>query len=65
MKRNKKAFAALLGILLLILLYLAALITAVLNIPNWDRLFRACIAAAIGIPILLWVYLLLFKHWKK
>lgn len=65
MKRNKKAFAAVIAILLLVLLYLAALITAFLDIPNWEGLFRACIAAVIGIPILLWVYMILFRHWKK
>ncbi len=65
MKLNKKSFVALLGIALLILLYIATLITAFLNIPNWDKLFQACVFATIGIPILLWIYLMLIKNRKR
>lgn len=65
MKLNKKSFVALLGIALLILLYIATLITAFLDIPNWDKLFQACVVATIGVPILLWVYLMLIKSWKR
>ena len=64
MKFNKKSIIALLGIAILILLYLTTLVTAFLNIPNWDRLFQASIVATIGLPILLWVYLLLIKGLK-
>ena len=65
MKKDKKSVIALLGIALLVLLYVATLVTAFLNIPNWDRLFQACIVATIGLPILLWIYLLILKDWKN
>ncbi len=65
MKKNKKSIAALIGIGILAALYLLTLITAFLDIPNWDRLFQACMVATIGIPILLWLYLLLYKKLKE
>ena len=64
MKFNKKSIIALLGIAILILLYIVTLITAFLDIPNWDNLFQASLVATIGLPILLWVLLLLMKSWK-
>lgn len=63
--KNKRSIIALLGVAALVLLYLAALITAFLDIPNWDKLFQASIVATIGIPILLWIYLLLIKGIKS
>lgn len=63
--KNKRSIIALLGVAALVLLYLAALITAFLDIPNWDKLFQASIVATIGIPILLWIYLLLVKGIKS
>lgn len=65
MKKNKKAAAAIAGIAILILLYLVTLVTAFLHIPAWDRLFQACLAATIGIPILLWIYLLMYRKWQE
>ena len=61
MKKNKKSVAAMFGVIALVLLYLATLITAFLDIPNWDRLFQASLVATIGIPILLWIYVLAYK----
>ncbi len=63
--KNKRSLAALIGVAALVLLYLAALITAFLNIPSWDKLFQASIVATIGVPILLWVYLLLIQGVKN
>ena len=50
---NRKRILAWIGIILLVLLYLATLITAFLHIPGWDRLFQACLIATIGVPILM------------
>lgn len=61
MKKTKKAWIAILGIIILVLLYVVTLVTAFLDIPNWDRLFQASLVATIGIPILLWIYLLLYR----
>ena len=65
MKKNKKSIVAVMGIILLALLYLVTLVTAFLDIPNWDRLFQASLIATIGLPILLWIYLLLYKNWVE
>lgn len=65
MKKDKKSIAALIGVAVLVLLYLATLVTAFLDIPFWDRLFQASLTATIGIPILLWVYLMLYRRWKE
>lgn len=65
MKKNKKTAAAIFGVAALVFLYLATLITAFLNIPNWDKLFQASLAATIGIPILLWIYMLAYKKWRE
>ena len=65
MNKNKKSFFALVGIAMLILLYITTLVTAFLNIPYWDRLFQASLAATVAIPILLWIYLMLYRHWKN
>lgn len=65
MKNNKKSIVAVMGIILLALLYLVTLVTAFLDIPNWDRLFQASLIATIGLPILLWIYLLLYKNWVE
>lgn len=61
MKKNKKAVAACIGVAALVLMYIITLVTAFLDIPNWDRLFQACLAATVGIPILLWIYLTLCR----
>ncbi|WWR16784.1 hypothetical protein V1224_04940 [Lachnospiraceae bacterium JLR.KK008] len=65
MKKDNKAVAACIGIAALVLLYLLTLVTAFLDIPNWDRLFQSCLTATIGIPILLWIYLILCRKRKE
>lgn len=57
--------AALLGVLCLVILYIATLVVAFLKFEGADRLFQACLVATVGIPILLWIYLWLFKKWKE
>ena len=57
MKKTPKQFAALTCVILLVLLYVATLIVAILDFPGSDRLFAACLVATIGLPILLWIYI--------
>lgn len=57
MKKTHKQVAAIVCIVLLLLLYIATLIVAILDFPGSDRLFAACLGATIGIPILLWIYI--------
>ncbi|MCI8353599.1 MAG: hypothetical protein HFI47_00740 [Lachnospiraceae bacterium] len=60
MKKSPKQIAAILCIVLLVLLYAATLIVALLDFPGSDRLFAACLMATVGLPILLWIYLWLY-----
>ena len=60
MKKSPKQSAAILCIVLLVLLYAATLIVALLDFPGSDRLFAACLMATVGLPILLWIYLWLY-----
>ncbi len=60
MKKSSKQIAAILCIVLLVLLYAATLIVALLDFPGSDRLFAACLMATVGLPILLWIYLWLY-----
>ena len=60
MKTSPKQIAAILCIVLLVLLYAATLIVALLDFPGSDRLFAACLMATVGLPILLWIYLWLY-----
>lgn len=60
MKKSPKQIAEILCIVLLVLLYAATLIVALLDFPGSDRLFAACLMATVGLPILLWIYLWLY-----
>ena len=51
---------ALVGGIVLVLMYVLTLVTAVLDIPNWRRYFMASI-----IPILLWINIYLYDRWSK
>lgn len=57
MKKTPKQIAAIICIVLLILLYVVTLIVSLLDFPQSDRLFAACLMATIGLPILLWIYI--------
>ncbi len=59
-KISGKQLAAIICIALLVLLYVATLIVALLDFPGSDRLFAACLLATVGLPILLWIYLFLY-----
>lgn len=64
-KRTPRQIAALLCVILLVCMYLVTLVVACLNVPNWDRLFAACIIASVGLPILLWIYIRLYGRLKE
>ena len=60
MKKSPKQIAAILCIVVLVLLYAATLIVALLDFPGSDRLFAACLMATVVLPILLLIYLWLY-----
>jgi hypothetical protein len=60
MSKKPKQIAAIICVILLVLLYVATLVVALLDFPGSDRMFAACLMATIGLPILLWIYIWLY-----
>ena len=52
-------------IVVLVGMYVATFIVALMDFPGQDRLFQACLVATIGLPILLWIYLWLFDRVRE
>ena len=66
MKKDRiKRILALVGVVILVLLYVLTLVTALLDVPNWRRFFLASIGLTIAIPILLWINIYLYDRWSK
>lgn len=55
-KVTSKQVVAFIGVILLVLLYAAALIAAIVDSSVSGRLFWVCLYATVVIPILIWVY---------
>lgn len=55
-KITSKQVVAIIGILLLVLMYIMTLIAAIADSSVSGRLFWSCLYATIAIPILIWVY---------
>ncbi len=64
MKKKSKQIAAWVCIVLLVLLYVATFIIALLDFPGSGALFQACLVATIGLPILLWLYIWLYGKFR-
>lgn len=63
--KNMKRFLALTGAALLVCMYVATLIFALIDSPAANRLFQASVAATILIPVLLYAYILVARILKK
>lgn len=63
MKKSRQILA-ILGVILLVGLYLATLILAVLG-KNFFPLFMAALFASMALPILIWLYNFIYKWVKK
>lgn len=55
-KMTSRQVVAIIGIVLLVLMYIATLIAAIADSSASGHLFRMCLYATIVIPILIWVY---------
>lgn len=55
-KVTSKQVVAIIGIVLLVLMYIAALVAAVADKSASGNLFRVCLYATVVIPIIIWVY---------
>ena len=49
--------AAMIGVILLLLLYIVTLISAITTSPATPELFKMCIGASILLPIMFWLYI--------
>ena len=63
--KNIKRLLALMGAVLLILLYACTLVFALMDFPAADRMLTAAVAATILVPVLLYGYGLLARVLKK
>ena len=63
--KKVKQILAIIGIVLLVLLYLSTLICAIIDRTETMRLFQASIMATVIIPVLLWAYSFIYKLIKK
>lgn len=61
--------AAMVGAVLLVLLYIITLISAITTSPATPELFKMCIGASILLPIMFWLYIrfakLFMEHDRK
>lgn len=65
MKLKPKQIAAWICIILLVSLYIVTFIVSFLDFPGSGSLFRACLAATVGLPVLLWIYIWLYGKIKN
>lgn len=61
---NLKRVGALIVVFLLVSLYITTIILAFMDGEQAKMLFKGCIIATIGLPILLYAYILMFKLLK-
>lgn len=60
MKRIRRLLA-IIGIVLLALMYLVTLLCAIFDVSSGMFLFRACVTCTILVPILLWGYTVIYR----
>ena len=64
-KKTPKQIAALICVVLLVSMYIITFIAAFLDTPGSGKLFAACLASTIGLPILLWIFIWFFGLSKE
>lgn len=65
MNKKIQQILAILGVILLISLYAATLVFAIIDNPNSGNLFKASIYATIIVPVLLYTYIGVYKYTQK
>ena len=55
-KVTSKQVVALIGVILLVLLYIVTLIVAIFDNSDSGRWFMSCIVATVAVPLLIWIY---------
>ncbi|MCR5033422.1 MAG: hypothetical protein K6A92_11255 [Lachnospiraceae bacterium] len=64
-KPTGKQIAAVACIVILVALYVITLIVAIFDHSAGMRFFSGCLVATIGLPILLWIYILVYGYYSK
>lgn len=59
-KRPPKQIAALVGVIVLVLMYIITLIVAIVDTSASGKMFGICIAATFFVPILTWIYIWMY-----
>ena len=59
-KITSRQVVALAGVVLLAAMYLVTLVVAIFDQDNSGRLFQACLAGTIAIPLLIWIYIWMY-----
>lgn len=60
MKKKTKQILALGAVVLLVGLYVATFLFAIIDLPGFPSLFRASLFATVTVPLLLWIYIWLY-----
>lgn len=55
-KRSSKQIVAMVGVVLLALLYVATLVTAIADSSQSAKWFRICLFATFALPLVIWIY---------
>lgn len=59
-KMTSKQIFAIIGIIVLVLLYVATLFAAIFDSSATHALFATCLLATVAIPLLIWIYTWMF-----
>lgn len=59
-----KKILAIAGIAILLLIYIATLISAIFTSPHTPQLFKACVYATIIVPVMFYGYILMYRVLK-
>lgn len=60
MYSKKQRIAAIIGIVLLLLLYIVTLVAAIFNFDGKGKMFMVCLFATIVVPIMIWIYVWMY-----
>ena len=60
-KINSKQIVAIVGVVILVLMYLVTLVVAFIDTSVSGRLFAMCLFASFAIPFLIWIYAWLYQ----
>jgi hypothetical protein len=63
--KHMKRILAIIGIVILVGLYIATLISAIFTSPASTGLFRASVFCTVAVPVMLYAYMLVYKLLKN